>query len=188
MIRAFAAADIDGTTVVHDPAVGSHHLPPRPVPLGCVGLDEHEVADWPEVRPGQLNPKAPLSMCFSPIVRCNLACPHCLDDKGVRESTAEERRTLAGHIAASGVLGVDISGGEPLLLRDLPDLAYAIRAGGRAVVSCTTNGWHLARRAAELSGARRHPCLPGRRHRVHPRRLARREQLLSCDLRHPGRS
>ncbi|MDH6144139.1 sulfatase maturation enzyme AslB (radical SAM superfamily) [Kitasatospora sp. GP30] len=153
MIRTFAAAAINGTMVVHDPAVGTNHLPPQPLPSGRIALDEHQVAAWPEAQPGQLTPKAPLSMCWSPIVRCNLACPHCLDDKSVRESSAEERQQLAGHITASGVLGVDLSGGEPLLLRDLPDLAQAIRAGERAVVSCTTNGWHLARRAQELAPA-----------------------------------
>ncbi|TQF05553.1 radical SAM protein [Kitasatospora acidiphila] len=153
MIRTFAAADIHGTTVVHDPATGTNHLPARPLPPGPLGLDEQEVAAWPEAMHGQLKPTAPLSMCWSPIVRCNLTCPQCLDDKRVRESTAEERRTLARHIGESGILGVDISGGEPLLLRDLPDLALAIRAGRQAVVSCTTNGWHLARRAPELAPA-----------------------------------
>ncbi|MEU6974067.1 radical SAM protein [Kitasatospora aureofaciens] len=152
MIRAFAAATFDGTTVVHDPAVGTNHLPPRPITAGCLGLDDHEVAAWPLADPAALALDYPLSMCWSPIVRCNLACPHCLDDKHVRESTAAERSAAAGHIAASGVLGVDISGGEPLLLRDLPDLALAIRRQGTTVVSCTTNAWHLARRAPELAG------------------------------------
>ncbi|MFG2913123.1 radical SAM protein [Kitasatospora sp. NPDC048298] len=152
MIRAFAAATFGGTTVVHDPAVGTNHLPPQPLPAGCVALDDQQVAAWPEADPAGLAPEYPLSMCWSPIVRCNLACPQCLDDKSVRESTTTERRILAGHIATSGVLGVDISGGEPLLLRDLPDLALAIRDQGTSVVSCTTNGWHLARRAGELAG------------------------------------
>ncbi|MFF2616844.1 radical SAM protein [Kitasatospora sp. NPDC058046] len=151
MIRAFAAATFDGTTVVHDPAVGTNHLPPRPLPAGCVALDDRQVAAWPEADPSVLPLDFPLSMCWSPIVRCNLDCPQCLDDKSVRESTAAERRVLAGHIAASGVLGVDISGGEPLLLRDLPELARAIRHQGTNVVSCTTNGWHLARRAEGLA-------------------------------------
>ncbi|MFD5434739.1 radical SAM protein [Kitasatospora sp. NPDC127067] len=153
MIRAFAAATFGGTTVVHDPAVGTNHLPPQPLPAGCFPLDDRQVAAWPEADPSVLSLDFPLSMCWSPIVRCNLACPQCLDDKSVRESTTAERRILAGHIAASGVLGVDISGGEPLLLRDLPDLVRAIRRQGTSVVSCTTNGWHLARRAEEIADA-----------------------------------
>ncbi|MFF3071133.1 radical SAM protein [Kitasatospora sp. NPDC057904] len=153
MIRTFAAATFDDATVVHDPAVGTNHLPPQPLPSGCVALDDQQVAAWPLADPAALALDYPLSMCWSPIVRCNLACPQCLDDKTVRESTQAERRALVRHIAASGVLGVDISGGEPLLLRELPDLARAIRSRGTSVVSCTTNGWHLARRARALAGA-----------------------------------
>ncbi|WP_327673400.1 radical SAM protein [Kitasatospora sp. NBC_00458] len=153
MIRTFAAAMFGSTTVVHDPAVGTNHLPPQSLPTGCVALDDQQVAAWPQADPAALVLEYPLSMCWSPIVRCNLDCPQCLDDKSVRESTADERLALAAHIAASGVLGVDISGGEPLLLRDLPDLARAIRRQGTSVVSCTTNGWHLARRAEEVAGA-----------------------------------
>ncbi|MGW2544042.1 radical SAM protein [Kitasatospora sp. NPDC001574] len=153
MIRCFATAAHDGTSVVHDPAVGTNHLAPQSIPAGRVFLDDRQVASWPEADPAELPLTAPLSMCWSPIVRCNLACPQCLDDKSVRESTADERVALAAHIATSGVLGVDISGGEPLLLRDLPDLARAVRSHNTAAVSCTTNGWHLERRVAELVGS-----------------------------------
>ncbi|MFD8783756.1 radical SAM protein [Kitasatospora sp. NPDC059599] len=156
MIRTFAAAMYGDITVVHDPAVGTNHISPQPLPAGRVSLDDRQVAAWSLVDLALLALLAlefPLSMCWSPIVRCNLACPQCLDDKSVRESTAAERLTLARHIAASGILGVDISGGEPLLLRDLPDLALTIRRQGTSVVSCTTNGWHLARRAEEIAGA-----------------------------------
>ncbi|MGH9060568.1 MAG: radical SAM protein, partial [Acidimicrobiales bacterium] len=81
----------------------------------------------------------------------NLHCPQCLDDTTVPELDATDRLRIAGVLAAAGVLGVDISGGEPLLLRDLPALARRVAAGGRTAVSVTTNGWHLARRAQELA-------------------------------------
>lgn len=84
-------------------------------------------------------------------MRCNLACPHCLDDKSVREGNRARRRQIADRIAAAGVLGVDISGGEPLLLSDLTALTDRLVLGGCAV-SVTSNGWHLAQRAAELAG------------------------------------
>jgi MoaA/NifB/PqqE/SkfB family radical SAM enzyme len=103
------------------------------------------------VHPRQLRRSAPVSVCWSPIVRCNLACPHCLDDKSVAEGDRRARAAVAARIAAAGVLGVDISGGEPLLLPDLPALARQLAAAGRAV-SVTTNGWHLERRAHELLG------------------------------------
>jgi hypothetical protein len=43
-----------------------------------------------------------------------------MDDTSVPEAGADSRAAIAGVLAASGLLGVDISGGEPLLLRDLP--------------------------------------------------------------------
>jgi MoaA/NifB/PqqE/SkfB family radical SAM enzyme len=89
-------------------------------------------------------------LCWSPIVRCNLACPQCLDDKSVSELPYQERRRIADVLADSSVLAVDISGGEPLLLRDLPELLDVLVAGGCAV-SVTTNGTHLARRAEALA-------------------------------------
>jgi MoaA/NifB/PqqE/SkfB family radical SAM enzyme len=108
------------------------------------------IADLPEVHPGDLGGTEPVSVCWSPIVRCNLSCPYCLDDKQVSELSRDERHAVAAHLADSGVLGVDISGGEPLLLRDLPDLLDTLVGGGH-VVSVTTNGTHLARRAESLA-------------------------------------
>ncbi|MFD1325586.1 radical SAM protein [Micromonospora sonneratiae] len=106
---------------------------------------------WPVVIPGDLGRATPDSLCWSPIVRCNLRCPQCLDDTTVYEAGTTERHRIARVLADADVLGVDISGGEPLLLRDLPKLLDIVRSGGRSAVSVTTNGWHLARRAAELA-------------------------------------
>ena len=94
----------------------------------------------------------PVSACWSPVVRCNLACPHCLDDTTVTEGTADEMLDTAEILAASELLAVDISGGEPLVLACLEDLADRLIAPGRMVVSVTTNGWFLARRAQDLAG------------------------------------
>ncbi|MFF0146998.1 radical SAM protein [Amycolatopsis sulphurea] len=92
----------------------------------------------------------PISVCWSPLVRCDLTCPHCLDDKSVSELARSDRRRIAHLLAESAVLGVDISGGEPLLLRELPELIDILVAGGSAV-SVTTNGTHLARRVEALA-------------------------------------
>ncbi|MQS10709.1 hypothetical protein F7Q99_00025 [Streptomyces kaniharaensis] len=54
-----------------------------PLPTGCVALDDQQVAAWPLADPAAFAPDYPLSMCWSPIVRCNLACPQCLDDESV---------------------------------------------------------------------------------------------------------
>lgn len=149
MKRIYAA---DGH-LVHDPATGLTHRAPNPLPTGRVRCEQTEVSDWPVVAPAELGRAMPVSLCWSPIVRCNLHCPQCLDDTRVPELDAAHRGRIAGVLAAAGVLGVDISGGEPLLLRDLPALVQRVASGGRTAVSVTTNGWHLARRAEELAEA-----------------------------------
>jgi MoaA/NifB/PqqE/SkfB family radical SAM enzyme len=149
--RTVAAGKCADGRIVHDPLTGLTHRPFLDLPLGRVHVDETQLAAWPVIHPGEVQHTVPISVCWSPIVRCNLACPHCLDDKTVPELARDDRRRVASVLAASPVLGVDISGGEPLLLRDLAELVDILVNGGCAV-SVTTNGWHLARRAEALAG------------------------------------
>lgn len=148
MRRAFAAHG----HLVHDPATGITHRARDPQPTGRILLDDTTAESWPATAPDHLDRHTPASVCWSPIVRCNLHCPQCLDDTTVPELYAAQRHRIARVLAQADLLGVDISGGEPLLLRDLTTLVSIIRDGGRSVVSVTTNGWHLTRRARELAG------------------------------------
>ncbi|UGV39841.1 12,18-didecarboxysiroheme deacetylase [Methanococcoides orientis] len=75
--------------------------------------------------------------------RCNLRCVHCyaqskdIDYKD--ELTTEQGRELIDDLAEFGSPVILFSGGEPLMRKDLPELAeYAISKGMRAVIS--TNG------------------------------------------------
>lgn len=149
MSRVYAA---DGH-LVHDPATGLTHHAPEPLPAGRLKLKQIQVNSWPVITTSDLDRTMPVSLCWSPIVRCNLQCPQCLDDTSVLELDVTGRGRIAAVLAASGVLGVDISGGEPLLLRDLAALARRVVAGGGTAISVTTNGWHLTRRAEELAEA-----------------------------------
>jgi len=151
VIRTFRSATADATTLVHDPRTGLTHRADRPLAPARLQLDDTAVATWPVVPAHEIVRSQPLSLCWSPIVRCNLECPYCLDDKTVAEASGQSRRRIATILAGSGVLGVDISGGEPLLLRDLPALADILTDGG-LVVSVTTNGWHLTRRVNDVAG------------------------------------
>jgi len=150
--RVFGTAPHQDGSIVFDPASGIVRLAPTPLPTGRHRLKEAEVRCWPPVEPRQLAREKPVSLCWSPLVRCNLACPHCLDDKSLPELHAVRRAAIGRLIGASGVLGVDISGGEPLLMRNLPQLAGKLAEDGVAV-SVTTNGWHLARLAEDLADA-----------------------------------
>jgi len=75
--------------------------------------------------------------------KCNLKCVHCyaqsknIDYKG--ELTTEEGKALIDDLADFGVPVILFSGGEPMMRKDLPELAsYAREKGIRAVIS--TNG------------------------------------------------
>ncbi|PWK84536.1 MoaA/NifB/PqqE/SkfB family radical SAM enzyme [Lentzea atacamensis] len=139
-----------GTGVVYDPLTGLTHRTGQPILTGRTALTHEGITALPEVHPGELDDVMPVSVCWSPIVRCNLACPQCLDDKTIPELGRGERAEVAARIASSGVLGVDVSGGEPLLIRDLSTLLNVLVDGGCAV-SVTTNGTHLPRRAEALA-------------------------------------
>ncbi|MET8683616.1 radical SAM protein [Streptomyces sp. NPDC004732] len=151
-VRIFAADVLGGTPLVYDPATELTHVPGRHLATGRLLLDDAEVAAWPTTSQRQVATHLPFNICWSPLVRCNLECPQCLDDKTLTESGGADRERIAHILATCGTLGIDISGGEALLLRRLPDLLKSCASQG-AAVSCTTNGWHLQRRAGELAPA-----------------------------------
>lgn len=75
--------------------------------------------------------------------RCNLKCVHCYAHaKNMafdNELSTSEGKNLIDDLAEFGVPVILFSGGEPLVRKDLPELAaYAVKKGMRAVIS--TNG------------------------------------------------
>jgi len=90
-----------------------------------------------------------------PGLRCNLACSHCYSSSGPGERTRLDVPVLNQFLRDAADEGYDtlaISGGEPLLYTDLPQvIATAHDAGLR--VTLTTNGMPLIpRRVAWLTG------------------------------------
>lgn len=92
--------------------------------------------------------------------RCNLRCAYCMPEEHYQwlphEShlSVEELASVVQAFVATGVRKVRLTGGEPLLRRDLPDLVA--RIAGMAQVSdlaLTTNGTLLAGAAADLHSA-----------------------------------
>lgn len=89
--------------------------------------------------------------------RCPLACPYCsnplnLADYGDELATAEWRRVLV-EARELGVLQLHFSGGEPLLRRDLVELAGAARELGMYTNLITSALGLSRRRAQELRAA-----------------------------------
>ncbi len=83
---------------------------------------------------------------------CNLKCVHCYahatDGTSSNELSTVEGKKLIDDLADFGVPVLLFSGGEPLVRKDLPELAeYAVSKGMRAVIS--TNGTLIDRQTAQ---------------------------------------
>ena len=95
--------------------------------------------------------------------RCNFRCVYCMPKEvfgrdyeflGREELlTFEEIERIARVFVAGGVEKIRITGGEPLVRRDLPVLVEKLAALGDVDLTLTTNGALLARQADELARA-----------------------------------
>ena len=92
--------------------------------------------------------------------RCNIRCFYCMPDAdvkfGPRETilTFEEIERFVRVAARLGVRKIRITGGEPLLRRDLPELVRRLAAiDGIADLAMTTNAVTLAEHAGSLYAA-----------------------------------
>jgi len=89
--------------------------------------------------------------------KCNFRCTYCMPAEGLQwlprdeVLTFEETARLVRLLAAMGVSEVRLTGGEPLIRRDLPDLVRMLAAiPGVEDLSLTTNGVLLDRLAGPL--------------------------------------
>jgi len=92
--------------------------------------------------------------------RCNFRCVYCMPEEGMqwlpREEilSFEEITRLAAIFVAAGTRTIRLTGGEPLVRRDLPTLAGMLRALHPDIdLSLTTNGFLLRRDAQALAAA-----------------------------------
>jgi len=100
------------------------------------------------------------SLRISVTDRCNLRCQYCMPEDDytwlARENLLhfEEISRLVDVFVAIGVDRIRVTGGEPLLRRDLPELVSQLaRKPALADISLTTNGILLAESAAALKDA-----------------------------------
>jgi cyclic pyranopterin phosphate synthase len=103
------------------------------------------------------------SLRLSVTDRCNLRCTYCMPEPDYvwlpRESilTFEETERIVEAFTQAGVDRVRITGGEPLLRRNLPDLIARLAAQpAMDDLALTTNGVLLAAQAARLRDAGLH--------------------------------
>ena len=101
---------------------------------------------------------------ISVVDRCNFRCPYCMpEDQYPRDAkflAARERLTpieierLARAFVANGVRKLRLTGGEPLLRRDLTEIVERLaRIDGASDLALTTNGALLAAQARALRDA-----------------------------------
>jgi cyclic pyranopterin phosphate synthase len=141
---------------------GLQLVDPRPPPTDPAG---------PRVDPPSLptDPRSPLidrwarhieSLRISVTDRCNFRCLYCIPDEDIewlpreRLATLEELARLARVAVSCGVRKIRVTGGEPLLRKNLPVLIEAL-AGlpGLDDLALTTNGTELPRLAPALATA-----------------------------------
>jgi cyclic pyranopterin phosphate synthase len=96
--------------------------------------------------------------------RCNFRCPYCMPKEvfgpgypflhDPQLMTLPEIGRIARAFVALGVRKIRLTGGEPLLRQDLPDLIRILKQELRVPeVALTTNGWLLEKRVASLRDA-----------------------------------
>jgi GTP 3',8-cyclase len=103
------------------------------------------------------------SLRISVTDRCNIRCFYCMPEENVQFRPREELLTfeeMARFVKVSATLGVNklrLTGGEPLLRHDLPELVrLLVQIPGIHEVALTTNGILLNEQAADLHAAGLH--------------------------------
>ncbi|XP_065170805.1 molybdenum cofactor biosynthesis protein 1 isoform X1 [Atheta coriaria] len=92
--------------------------------------------------------------------RCNLRCQYCMPAEGVQLQpnsnllSIDEIVKLATLFAQEGVTKIRLTGGEPTVRKDLPDIIRQLKAiQGLETVAMTTNGLVLTRQLVTLQRA-----------------------------------
>jgi radical SAM protein with 4Fe4S-binding SPASM domain len=115
-------------------------------------IEKRVSCPFPEPRPVHINSTAPFSapktVIWDITYACNLNCPHCLTDSGhkqARELDTEEAFRLIEILAASKVLYLSLTGGEPFLRPDILEILARIAETGMRV-DIASNGFHVSQK------------------------------------------
>jgi MoaA/NifB/PqqE/SkfB family radical SAM enzyme len=115
----------------------------RPEPWGVIRYDFQSDEFRAEVEDGKIPiPSAPLGVGWLPTGKCNKKCGHCygnLEELPPDNLSTEDCLTIVRRLVESKVMRVTISGGEPMLRRDLFTIVSALQQAGVAVI-LGTNG------------------------------------------------
>ena len=125
----------------------------------------HSIAHWQTQATVKDRLNRPLrDLRISVIDRCNFRCPYCMPEELYGEHheflprshwlTAGEIKRVAGLFLQLGVKKIRLTGGEPLLRRDIVSIVSSLaELDGIDDLALTTNGTRLAGLASELKKA-----------------------------------
>lgn len=103
-------------------------------PFGCGLCEAHE--------------QLPCSVLIEVTDRCNLNCAVCFADSGCREAEEPSLENISWSLeramAAAGPCNLQLSGGEPTLRDELPEIVEIARRIGYSFIQVNTNGLRLA--------------------------------------------
>jgi GeoRSP system radical SAM/SPASM protein len=92
--------------------------------------------------------QAPLTINWAINNSCNFACRHCYSREDTHEELDRDVLLACLHkVAKAGVFSVNFGGGEPLLHRDLLNIA-SLATGAGLRISMNSNGWLINRQTA----------------------------------------
>ena len=153
---------------------GTSALPVLPVPeipardqrrAGCGAVaftTGHHFALDGQADPGALGEAAtaPLSVILQVTKRCDFNCGFCSETLQMADPTLDQLDTVRASLA--GVQRVFLSGGEPLLRRDLPEIVDMYSGFIIGLPTNATRGLVMAPRLAGQGGASSTSALTGR--------------------------
>ena len=139
--------------------------PPRESPLlgpAWAGTSPAPTEDSPDTRLIDAFGRRLTYLRVSVTDRCNLRCTYCLPEDadfpfGDRDFLSPaEIETMVGALVRLGIRRVRLTGGEPLVRKDLLEIVRRLKAlPGLENLALSTNGTELARLAPALRGRRR---------------------------------
>ncbi|TMR11261.1 radical SAM protein [Nonomuraea turkmeniaca] len=124
--------------------------------LGFFTLDQRLAGELLDVEPHPEHLTGPLAVHLEIVASCNLTCTHCFAGdlpRRERRLTLDELDRLFADMAAVGAFRLGLTGGEPLLRKDLFDIIDL--ATGHGLHPCvTTNGLLIDKDVARAFGER----------------------------------
>jgi hypothetical protein len=137
-----------------EPSMGQWRRPKDPVhPYLCYGAVERGCPF--DCGLCEDHAQIPCSVLLEVTNRCNLHCAFCFADSGraVAEDPSLEKISwlLKRAIAAVGPSNLQLSGGEPTLRDDLPEIVQVARRIGYSFIQVNTNGLRLASDSAYVT-------------------------------------